>query len=233
MNNSKTYKLEKTNNPNMIPGDPQGSPDESFLNKFKNTLVFIDEAFLSKLSKYFGSGKYLKFDRITFPENLAKKQNFNCIQTFYYIAPPFQSEHPTKEEEKRKKGHDNFINELLKNKKITIREGRCQRLKNKEAEFIFKQKAVDILLTIDLMQIPLKYPKIKKIILVSSDSDFVPVIKTLKELNIETILYTYYEKGRNAKFSTSNELIKSVHKYVLLAKSDFDNAPLNKEESKS
>ncbi|MBS3075576.1 NYN domain-containing protein [Candidatus Pacearchaeota archaeon] len=232
MNNSKTYKPEKTNNPNMIPGDPQGSPDESFLNKFKSTLVFIDEAFLSKLSKYLGSGKYLKFDRITFPKNIAKKQNLNCIQAFYYIAPPFQSENSTKEEEERKKGYDNFINELLKNKDIIIREGRCQRLKNKEFEFVFKQKAVDILLTIDLMQIPLKYPNIKKIILISSDSDFVPVIETLKGLNIETILYTYYEKGRNAKFSTSNELIKSVHKYALLTKSDFENAPLKKEEVK-
>ena len=33
---------------------------------------------------------------------------------------------------------------------------------------------------------------------------------------------------RKATFSTSNELIKSVHKYVLLAKTDFENSSLEK-----
>jgi len=43
---------------------------------------------------------------------------------------------------------------------------------------------------------------------------------------IKVILYTYYEKNRNTNFSRGNDLIKSVHKYVLLAKQDFENAPL-------
>lgn len=45
----KVYKLEEDNNINMLPGDPKGLPDESL--SFEKTLVFIDEAFLSKLSK--------------------------------------------------------------------------------------------------------------------------------------------------------------------------------------
>lgn len=78
------------------------------------------------------------------------------------------------------------------------------------------------------MSCPRDHSEVKKVILIASDSDFVPVIKTLNKLNIKTILYTYYEKGRTAKFSTSNELIKSVHKYILLSKKDFDNVPLKK-----
>ncbi len=97
-----------------------------------------------------------------------------------------------------------------------------------DGKFEYKQKAVDVFLAMDLTNIPVKYPNIKKIILIATDSDFVPVIKNLEEQAIKTILYTYYEKKRNTNFSRSNELIKSVHKYVLLSKQDFDNAPLNK-----
>ena len=47
-----------------------------------------------------------------------------------------------------------------------------------------------------------------------------------KENGIKTILHTYYDKKRNTNFSRSNDLIKSVHKYVLLSKKNFDEVPL-------
>ncbi len=37
------------------------------------TLVFIDEGFLSKISKFFGKGEYLKFDKIKFAKMISKK----------------------------------------------------------------------------------------------------------------------------------------------------------------
>ena len=80
------------------------------------------------------------------------------------------------------------------------------------------------------MKIPLDYPKIKKVILVTSDSDFIPAIKELSNYGIKVILYTYYEKKRNTNFSRSNDLIKSVYKYVLLSKQDFLNSPLLKDK---
>lgn len=218
---SKIYKDSINDNLNMIPGDLNGSPDESF-----KTLVLLDSGFLSKLSNYFGRGKYLKYNIIEFAKNLAIRQNLFCEHIFYYTAPPFQSEKPTNEESNRYKRYEKFIKKLSENKIISIKEGRCQRLKINN-NFIYKQKGVDTLMTIDLMSCPLKYPEIKKIILTASDSDFVPVVIQLKELNIKTILYTYYEKDRNTKFSTSNELIKSVYKYVLLTNKDFNDASLN------
>jgi len=221
----KVYKPKGTNNVNMLPGDPLGSPDESFLLTFE-TLIFIDEAFLSKLSKHFGSGEYIKFDRIKFSENLAKKERLICRQISLYISPPFQSPIPSKEEEIRKEGHDRFTKNLREGG-IIVREGRCQRLKiNKR--FKYNQKAVDVLLAMDLTGVPLKYPKIKRIILISSDSDLVPVIKNLEEQNVKTILYTYYKKKRDTPFSRSNELIKSVFKYKLLTKENLESCSLDK-----
>ena len=192
----------------------------------KDTLIFIDETFLEKLSKHFGDGKYIKYDKIIFAENLAKAQYLSCKNIFYYTAPPFQSSVPLGIEEKKKDGYDRFINKL-KERRVIVREGRCQRLKI-DGEFTFKQKSVDVLLAMDLTNVPLRFPNVKKVILISSDSDFVPVIKNLEKYDVKTILYTYYEKKRDTNFSRSNHLIKSVYKYALLGKEDFDKAPLNK-----
>jgi len=220
--NQKPFKSEETHNSNMHPGDRNGSPDDCL----SHTLVFIDAGFLSKLSKYFGRGNYLVYDIIKFAKNLAKKENSDCQQIFYYTAPPFQSEPPTKEEIKRKEKYDKFIRRLLENEEMTIREGRCQRLKI-DGKFIFKQKAVDSQMIMDLMRVPLDYPEIKKVILIASDSDFVPIIKYLKKLNIEIVLFTHYSRKRESNFSRSNELLNSVSKYVEINKKDFENAQLN------
>lgn len=196
------------------------------------TLVFIDAGFLSKLAKQLGKGKYLKYDLIKFSENLAKKEKLKLEKIFYYNAPPFVSNKPTDEEKIRKEKYDNFIDKLKENPIIEIKEGRCQRIKLDNGNYEYNQKGVDTFLTMDLMTIPLKYQKIKKIILIACDSDFVPVIKEINGYGIKTILFTYYEKGRKRAFSTSNQLFQVVSKYVLIEKKDFINSKFEKIEVK-
>lgn len=220
----KVYKAYNHINNNILPGDLSRSPDESF---FSKTLVFVDAGFLSKLSKSFGDGEYLVYDLVKFCGNLSKKQGLNCKKVFYYNSPPFQSTVATKEEERRRDGYDRFVNKIRK-KGIIVREGRCQRL-NIGGEYKYGQKAVDILLAMDLMNVPLNHPEVKRVILISSDSDFVPVVNCLRENGVKTVLYTYYKRNRGAEFSRSNYLIKSVYKYVLLARDDFDMAKLDEE----
>lgn len=185
-------------------------------------LFFIDSGFLSKVSRHFGGGISLRYDLLKFVKNLSGRENLIFKHLFYYTAPPFQSKNPSLDERKRKENYDKFIERLLKNKdEITIREGRVQRIKT-DGGFVYKQKGVDTFLTMDLMSIPLNYTKIKDIILIACDSDFVPIIRKLRSLGIRVILYTYFERKRNSIFSTSNNLLKSVNKYVQLTKEDFD-----------
>ena len=115
---------------------------------------------------------------------------------------------------------------------ISIREGRCQRLKI-DGKFIYGQKGVDALVIIDLMSVPIEHKEVKKIILIANDSDFVPVVEKLKQLNIEVILYTHYSKKRESSFSRSNELLKTVSRYVQLTKEDFYNAKLSNLKEKT
>ena len=195
----------------------------------EETLVFIDEGFLDKLSKHLGSLNRIKFDKLKFAEYIAKKQNLFLRHIFYYTAPPFQSARPTENEIKRKKGYDSFIWALRKNKTITIREGRCQRIIDEDGKAEYNQKGVDTLITIDLSHIKDDFSKVSKIILVSSDTDFCPIIRDIKKrCGIEVILYSYFDRKRNSKFSVSNELLGCCLKYIQLTKQDFEDVRLNK-----
>jgi uncharacterized LabA/DUF88 family protein len=194
------------------------------------TLIFLDAGFLSKLSKFYGGGKYLKYDLIKFSHNLARKQDLSCKKIFYYTAPPFQSERPSKDETCRREKYDKFIKKISQKRDIIVREGRCQRLKI-DRQFMYKQKAVDALMIIDLMNVPKDYPFIKKILLVASDSDFVPVIESVKNSGVEVILCTHYTKKRKTNFSRSNILLKTASSYLEIKKQDFDSTLLEKEEN--
>jgi uncharacterized LabA/DUF88 family protein len=195
----------------------------------EKSIVLIDAGFLSKLSMNFGKGIYLKYNLIEFSKKLAKKQNLVCEKIYYYTAPPFLGNNPSIEEKDRYKKYLKFKDSLLKNNHVIFREGRCQRLII-NGNLVFGQKGVDALVIIDLMSIPLEYKDIKKVILIANDSDFVPVVKKLKQMGIEVILYTYYSKNRESSFSRSNELLKSVSRYVQISKSDFDNSPIIKDK---
>jgi uncharacterized LabA/DUF88 family protein len=192
----------------------------------ENTLVLIDAGFLSKLSKHFGKGKYLTYDIISLSKNLSNKHKLICKHIFYYTSPPFQGNEPSKNEIERFKKYESFKARLLKEKIISIKEGRCQRLKVNN-EFVYKQKGVDALAIIDLISIPIEHKEVKTIILIANDSDFVPVVKKLENLGIKVILYTHYSKNRKSSLSRSNELLKAVSHYYELTKSDFDSSPLS------
>ena len=187
----------------------------------EKVVVLIDVGFLSKVSYKLGEGHYFKYDLVKFAKKISGKQNLIFKHLFIYNAPPFQSQPPTKKEKERKESYDTFISKLKKYEEITIREGRCQRLKI-DGKYKYKQKGVDTLLTMDLMDMPLEHSKIKEVILIASDSDFVPVIERLKKFGINVTLYTYFDRDRKSIFSTSNKLLGSVSKYVKLNKKDFE-----------
>jgi uncharacterized LabA/DUF88 family protein len=193
----------------------------------EKSFVMIDAGFLSKVSYRLGDSHYYKYDLLKFSKRLCGKQECIFKKLFFYNAPPFQNFHPTNEERKRKMDYDSFIQKLRRNpEEVIIREGRCQRLRSNDGKYIFKQKGVDTLLTMDLMSLPFENNNVKQVILIATDSDFVPIIKRLRKLGIKVILYTYFDRDRRSIFSTSTQLLHSVDKYVKLTKLDFEDCQL-------
>jgi len=212
--NGKFYKPEKDNNRMILPGDPQGLPDGFF-----NTVVFIDNAYLIRLKKYFFQEK-LKYNLNIFIKKLAEKNKFFVEKIFLYDAPPYQDEQSSFKENEMKERYDQFVS-IFKKDGIIVREGRTQRLRIGDS-FIYKQKGVDMLLGIDMVSVLKDFPHIKSVILLTGDSDFVPVVEKLNQFNIQVFLLTYFERKRRSSFSRSNYLIKSVSKSIKITKQDFE-----------
>ena len=189
-------------------------PDVFF--KMKSTIVFIDAGYLSFISKHFGSGRPIKYKIETFANNLAKSKGFECKKIYFYTAPPYQSSKPTKEKNKRKANYDKFISKLRNTKpQIIIKEGRCQKIGD-----TYQQKGVDTLITIDLSRIP-KKEGINEIILLTSDTDFVPIIRDLKEDGIKVILAYFTDRRRKSAFSLSNHLWNVCKDKILIKRKHF------------
>ena len=183
----------------------------------EKTIVFIDAGYLSFISKFFGGGKPLKYKIEVFAKNLAKSKNFECKKIYFYTAPPYQNPKPTKEENKRKANYDKFVAKL-KEVGIVVREGRCQKINN-----TFQQKGVDTLLTIDLSRIP-KKENISNIIVLTSDTDFVPIIKDLFKDGINVILAYFTDRRRKSGLSLSNHLWKACKSKIKIRKEFFINS---------
>src|SRR3989344_7971534 len=217
----KVYKEENTGDSMIIPGDPSGSPDD-----FVSVIVFIDNAYLLRLKNYFFP-EGLKYSIKNFISIVANRSNCKVQKIFLYDAPPFQSSSPSDDEKRRKVSYDRVVS-YLRADYVEVREGRTQRLKVGR-KFIFKQKGVDMLLGIDMVGIEKEFPDIKQVVLLSGDSDFVPVVKKLKKQDIKVVLWTYFERKRESPFSKSNDLMKSVGECIKISKKDFENAIIKKE----
>ena len=188
----------------------------------EDTLVFVDDGFFGLVKKHFSKEdkkpkKYLQTFR-----NICKKENFNLKHLYIYTAPPFQSPKPTEKEDFLMSRYQNMTKMLRRKKWITLREGRCQKYIDSQGNEDFCQKGVDALIIMDMYDIKENYPDIKKIILIASDSDFVPVIKRMKEKGFEIIIYTYFDRKRKSKFSTSNQILKIASRWEKLTKEDFE-----------
>jgi len=188
----------------------------------EDTLVFVNDGFFGLVKKHFqkktgNKKKYLQTFR-----NICKKENLNLKHLFIYTCPPYQSSKPTEQEDFLLSKYQNMTNMLKKKNWITVREGRCQKTINEKGIADYCQKGVDALVILDMYDFRERYPEIKKIILIASDSDFAPVIERMKQKGIQIILYTYFDRLRNSKFSTSNHLLRVASKWVKLNENYFE-----------
>ena len=156
---------------------------------------------------------------------LATSLNLWLTKTYYYTAPPYQSPNPTQEERSRLRGYNTVMNRYRRIQDFNIREGRCQKINGE-----YHEKGVDTLFTMDLMKASHEN-KVKNVILVACDTDYVPVIKELREKHhINVCLFHYTDRVRKSEFSLSNHLESSCDKCILLTKEHFEKSELKNKQ---
>jgi len=190
----------------------------------EDTIIFVDDGFFGLVKKHFQKeiGKPKKYLQ-TF-RNICKKEKLNLRHLYIYTCPPFQSPKPTEKEDFLMSRYQNMT-QMLRNKKwITLREGRCLKVVYSNGKEDFCQKGIDALVIMDMYDTKENYPSVKKIILIASDSDFVPVINRMKQKGFEVILYTYFDRLRSSRFSTSNQLLNSASRWVKLNEEFFEDS---------
>ncbi len=180
----------------------------------ENTTVFIDNGYLKLIAKHF---KKMGFDINQFAITISKEQKLWCENVYFYTAPPYQSSKPTEDEKRRKAEYDNFIYSLKKIPNFIVREGRCRKIDGK-----YSQKGVDTLITMDLTWYPINHKNNKNLIIITADTDFVPILNHLRKNGINVILYYYTDRERGSIFSMSNHLSKVCDKQVLLTPDHFN-----------
>lgn len=150
--------------------------------------VFIDGGYFAKVRQQLG---IYDVSFVNFSDLLCGSMERHF--TFYYDAPPFQSNPPTTDERTRKSRFDRFVYSLRSNPRFQVRLGKLSRINQNCANCghtstIYKQKRVDNLLTVDLTRAIWK-DQISKAILVTGDSDFVPAVEEANRAQILTHVY--------------------------------------------
>ncbi|MBT4375774.1 hypothetical protein HOD29_00145 [archaeon] len=104
----KIYKEEIIGNNKIFPSDPSGSLDD-----FSRVVVFIDNAYLLRLKKFFFQNG-LRYSVKSFIEKVANKNNLIVEQISLYDAPPYQSSNPDSKERSMKEDYDIFVERYKK-----------------------------------------------------------------------------------------------------------------------
>lgn len=180
--------------------------------------VFIDGGYMATITKKVyplsdSIPRKLNFESLC--RKLAEERSCELLRGYFYHCPPFQGVYPTEEEKQRKAGYDKFIHSLKQLKRFQIREGRLSKVYDEGNQPLFIQKGVDILLAIDMLKLILKRA-IQKVIIIACDSDFVPVVRAIKEEGAIVELYHFTDGGED--FKASRYLVDEVDDDFSLSK---------------
>jgi uncharacterized LabA/DUF88 family protein len=136
--------------------------------------VFIDGGYVDAVLR-----DHFRFARInyqTLSDNLCSP--YERWSTFYFHCPPWQDSPSSPEQRSRKSQMDKFFYSLQRLDRFEVRLGKLVMRGDGP-----HQKGVDIRIAIDMVRLAASN-RIVKAILVSGDSDLVPAVKAVQDLNV-------------------------------------------------
>ena len=154
--------------------------------------IFIDGGYLEKILKYNFKCRTLNFE--AFCNKIVKtiSPNADILRTYYYNCLPYKSSPPTPQEAQRFAKRQIFYTSLNTISYFEVRLGKLARRKDAQGNIKFEQKLVDVLLSVDLVQLASK-GRITDAVIVGGDSDFEPAIQMAK--NESTVIWLFHQIG--------------------------------------
>lgn len=154
----------------------------------------MDGSYINKILKNHFNSKdidYLKLSNF-----ICKQLEVNRLRTYYYNCLPIVKPN-NKDDERRHSKMQLFIANLKRLPRFEVKLGKLQMIGVQ-----FRQKMVDVLISIDIIKKSLG-SEVKHIILIAGDADFVPAIKMAKDQ--DKIIHLFYHPS-----SVHNELLDEI-----------------------
>ncbi len=145
-------------------------------------VIFIDGEYVRKIFKKQG----INVDTPKFVRKVLELSHIeekDLLRVYFYTSAPYQPTNPTVEEKARYRNFQRFEEFLKKQDSFEIKMGRTEKRDNN----VYEQKMVDVLLSIDLVELSAK-AKIESAVLIAGDSDFVPAMKKAKDNGVRVYL---------------------------------------------
>jgi uncharacterized LabA/DUF88 family protein len=151
--------------------------------------IFIDAGYLIGILRDELGGLWL--DYTLFPKHIAETvmPNIDVLRTYYYHCLPYQSNPPTQEEALRFGKQQKFYEFLEDLPSFQVRLGRLEkRGPDANGKHYFEQKRVDVLLSIDLVELS-AMRQITHAAIIAGDSDFCPAVEIAKKNGVSVWLF--------------------------------------------
>lgn len=160
----------------------------------EKAVILIDGGYFNRILKnYFNN---VQIDYLKLSEEIVNTLGVERLRTYVYQCLPI-IRRGNKEDERRHDNMQQFLTKLKRLPRFEIKLGKLQMIGGK-----FKQKMVDVLMSIDIIKKSIG-GEIRHIILIAGDADFVPAIKTAKDNDIIIHLFCH-------PLSVHNELLDEI-----------------------
>jgi len=167
--------------------------------------VFIDGGYLNKILKNHFNEPNIDYEK--FSNKLCEIINTKRLRTYFYTCMPIIRK-GNKEDEERHKNMQKFTQKLKRLKRFEVKLGKLQLIKG-----IFKQKMIDVLMSLDIVDISFEN-YVSHIIIVAGDSDFVPAVQKAKNYGMITHLFYHKDSVHNQILDEIDELYQITQEII-------------------
>lgn len=150
--------------------------------------IFVDAGYLVGVLRDELGGIWLDYALLSSYIAQNVKPEIDILRTYYYHCLPYQSPTPTEAEKRRFSKQQKFFNFLEDLPDFQVRLGRLERRgPDENGQYYYEQKRVDVLLSIDLVELSATR-QITHAAIIAGDSDFCPAVEVAKRNGVSVWL---------------------------------------------